>query len=165
MVSPIPEGLNAVIPYVIVPDSKEAMAFYEKAFGAKQMMHMPGPGGQGTMHAEVSILGGTVMLSDENPQWEMVSAKTLGQSPVNLMFYCENVDEVFAQAVAAGCEVKFPPEDMFWGDRMAKVQDPFGYQWSMATHIEDVPEEEMPARQQKWLEEMAAAQGEECSDG
>jgi uncharacterized glyoxalase superfamily protein PhnB len=156
MVSPVPDGLQSIIPYIIVPDSIEAIAFYEKAFGATQTMHMAGPEGQGTMHAEVRIFGGTVMLSDENPQWEMVSAKTLGQSPVNMMFYCENVDEAFAKAVAAGCEVKFPVADMFWGDRMAKVVDPFGYQWSMATHVEDVPENEMPARQQKWMEEMAA---------
>ena len=113
------------------------------------------------MHAEMKIFGGTVMLTDENPHWEMVSAKTLGQSPVTMMVYCENVDEVFAKAIAGGCEAKFSAEDMFWGDRMAKVLDPFGYQWSIATHIEDVPENEMAARQQKWFEDMAKAnQGE-----
>lgn len=159
MVSAVPEGLEAVIPYLIVPDSNEAIAFYEKAFGATKLMHMQGPGGQGTMHAEVKIFGGIVMMSDENPEWQMVSAKTLGDSPISLMFYCENVDEAFAKAVEAGCEVKFPLTDQFWGDRMCKVADPFGYQWSIATHVEDVPEEEMPARQQKWLEEMAAGGG------
>lgn len=163
MVSAIPEGMNSVIPYLVVPDSEAAMSFYEKAFGAESICRMAGPGGQGTMHAEIRILGATVMLTDENPQWEMVAATTIGKSPVHLMFYCENADEAFAKAVEAGCEVKFPCSDMFWGDRMCKVADPFGYQWSIATHIEDVPEEEMGARQEKWLAEMAAAGGE-CPD-
>ena len=114
------------------------------------------------MHAEMRVMGSTVMLTDENPQWEMVSAKTLGKSPVHLMFYCENSDEVFAKAVEAGCEVKFPVSDMFWGDRMGKVVDPFGYQWSIATHVEDVPEEEMGSRQEAWLAEMAKGGGD-CS--
>ncbi len=160
MVSPIPQGMSSVIPYLVVPDAVEAMEFYGKCFGAAQVMRMPGPGGQGTMHAEMQISGSTVMLTDENPQWDMVSAKTLGKSPVHLMFYCEDVDAAFAKAAEAGCDVMFPCTDMFWGDRMCKVQDPFGFQWSIATHVEDVPEEEMGARQAKWLEEMAAGGGD-----
>lgn len=154
-VSPVPEGYHSVTPYLIVPDAVEAMAFYEKALGATRVVHMPGPGGQGTMHAEIRIGDSFVMLSDENPQWEMPSPGTLGGSPVNFMIYLEDCDAAIEKAVAAGCEIKFPASDMFWGDRMGKVQDPFGYQWSFATHKEDVPEEEMASRQQKWLEEMA----------
>ena len=153
-VSPIPKGYTSVTAYLVVPNSLEAMEFYAKAFGAKQMVHMPGPGGQGTMHAEMQIGNSFVMITDENPQWEMPSAKTLGGSPVNFMIYQEDCDAAFEKAVAAGCEVKFPVSDMFWGDRMGKVQDPFGVQWSVATHVEDVPEEEMGPRAQKWMEEM-----------
>jgi len=158
-VSHIPEGLNSVQPYLIVPDALEAMEFYGKAFGATRCMHMPGPGGQGTMHAEMRLGNAAIMLSDENPQWEMVSPATLGGSPVSLMIYVENVDEAFDKAVAAGCEVKFPVSDMFWGDRMGKLQDPFGYQWSIATHVEDVTPEEMGKRQEAWLNEMQSAGG------
>ena len=154
MVNPIPEGYSTVTSYIIVPDAIEAMEFYGKAFGAKQIMHMAGPEGKGTMHAEMQIGTSMVMLSDENPQWEMKSAATLGGSPVSFMLYVEDCDATFEKAVAAGCTVKFPLTDQFWGDRMGKVADPYGIEWSLATHKEDVPPEEMPARQQKWIEEM-----------
>ena len=156
-VSPIPAGYHSVTPYLIVPDAVAAMEFYSQAFGAGHFMRMPGPGGQGTMHAEMKIGDSIVMLSDENPQWEMKSPGTLGGSPVSLMIYVEDVDAAFARAVAAGCEVKFPVTHMFWGDRMGKLADPYGYQWSLASHVEEVPEAEMAARQQAWLEEMAKA--------
>lgn len=164
MVSAVPEGMDSVIPYLVVPNAQEAIDFYAKAFGAESVMHMPGPGGQGTMHAEIRMLGSVIMLCDEMPQWGMKSAQSLGGSPVSMMYYCENVDEVFGKAIEAGCEVIQPPSDMFWGDRMTKVSDPYGLHWSIATHTEDVPPEEMPARQQKWMEEMAAAGGE-CEGG
>lgn len=161
--SPVPEGTNTVTAYLVVPDAVPAMDFYEKAFGTQQTMRMPGPGGQGTMHAEIKLGNSTIMLTDENPAWDMKSPSTLGGSPVSLMIYVENVDDVFARAVAAGCEVKFPVTDMFWGDRMGKLQDPFGYQWSVATHVEDVSEEEMTTRQAAWLAEMASAGDSDCS--
>ena len=138
------------------------MEFYEKAFGATQVMRMPGPGGQGTMHAEIRLAGSCVMLTDENPAWQMKSPGTLGGSPVSLMIYVENVDEAFNKAVEAGCTATFPVDDMFWGDRMGKVQDPYGYQWSLATHVEDVPEEEMGTRQAAWMAQMAAGNAETC---
>lgn len=154
MVSAIPEGSHSVTSYLVVPDAVEVMAFYEKAFGATQILRMPGPGGEGTMHAEIKIGDSHVMLTDENPQWEMAAPATLGGSAVHFMIYVEDCDAAFEQAVAAGCEVNFPLSDQFWGDRMGKVVDPFGYQWSLATHKEDVPPEEMAERQQKRLEEM-----------
>ena len=156
-VSPIPEGMNSLIPYLVLPDTVKAMAFYNRAFGATEIMRMPGPGGHGTMHAEMKFGNSTLMLTDENPQREMKSPATLGGSPVSLMFYVEDVDKVIKKAVAAGCEIKFPASDMFWGDRMGKVSDPFGYHWSVATHIEDVPEDEMPQRQAEWLAQMQSA--------
>lgn len=155
MVSAIPEGSPTIIPYLVTPDSVKTAAFYSEAFGAEQVMHMPGPGGQGTMHAELRVFGAVVMLTDENPHWGMKSPATLGASQVSLMIYCEDVDAVVGRAVEAGCELKFPVQDQFWGDRMGRVVDPFGYEWAIAQHIEDVPPEEMEARQTKWLAEMA----------
>lgn len=151
----VPPEMQGVIPYLVVPDAVKAMEFYEKALGAQPVMRMPGPGGQGTMHAEMKIGNGTIMLTDENPQWGMKSPATFGGSPVSLMIYVENVDAVFDQAVAAGCQAKFPVDDMFWGDRMGKLTDPFGYDWSVTTHVEDLSEEEMAKRQQEWMAQMA----------
>ncbi len=158
-VSPVPQGKHALQPYLVVPNAAEAMAFYEKAFGATQCVHMPGPGGQGTMHAEMQLGDSVFMLTDENPEWEQKSPQTLGGSPVSLMLYVENSDELFGQATAAGCNVIFPVSDMFWGDRMGKVADPFGYQWMIATHVEDVPPEEMGKRQAAWFAEMQSSGG------
>lgn len=161
MVSPIPEGMNSVIPYLIVPNSEEALEFYSRALGAETVMRMPGPGGQGTMHAEMRVAGSIVMLTDENPQWDLKSSKTLGGSPVSLMVYVDDVDATVEKAISAGCEPVFPVSNMFWGDRMGKLVDPYGFQWAVATHVEDVPPEEMPARQAAWLAEMAAGSGPE----
>lgn len=161
-VSPIPEGFSPLSPYLVVPNAVEAMAFYAKAFGAERVMFMQGPAGEtSTLHAEIRIGTSTVMLSDENPAWNMKSAKTLGGSPVSMHLYVEDVDALFQQAVAAGAAVESPPTDMFWGDRMAKVTDPFGLSWGLATHKEDVPPEEMGKRQQEWMASMA--EGGDCS--
>ena len=159
-VSPIPEGMNSLTPYLVLKDSVAAMEFYEKAFGAEQLMRMSGPGGQGTVHAEMKVGTSVFMLTDENPEWNLKSAMSMGGSPISLMLYVEDVDAAFAQAVAAGCEAVFPVSDMFWGDRMGKVEDPFGFQWALATHIEDVPPKEMDERRAKWIEEMAQGGGD-----
>ena len=158
MVSPIPEGYGTVTSYLIVPNSEEAIAFYQKAFGAKQIEHMPMPGG-GTLHAEIQIGNSRVMLSDENPDWQMPSAKTLGGSPVSMMIYCDDCDADFQRAVDAGCEVKAPVGDMFWGDRMGKVEDPFGFQWAIATHKEDLTPEQLDERRVAWVAEMMKGGG------
>ena len=154
MAQPIPDGFNTVSVYLIVPDALEAIAFYEKALGATRGSHMPGPGGQGTMHAEIHVGNSTIMLTDENPAWEMKSAKTLGATPVGLHLYVEDCDAMFQRAVDAGCEVKAPLMDAFWGDRYGKVVDPFGFEWGFATHVEDVPEEEMGQRAAAFFAEM-----------
>ena len=158
-VSPIPEGMHTLQPYLVVPNAIEAMAFYEQALGAKQCVHMPGPGGQGTMYAEMSIGDSTFMITDENPEWDQKSPGTIGGSPVSFMLYVENSDAAFEQATAAGCQVIFPVSDMFWGDRMGKFVDPYGYQWMVATHVEEVPPEEMGKRQEAWFAEMQSAGG------
>ena len=158
-VNPIPEGCNSVSAYLVLKDCNKAIEFYTKAFGAKAGMHMPGPGGS-TMHAEVHVGNSTIMMSDENPQWNMKSAETIGDSPVSLHVYVEDADAVFNQAVAAGCEVVSPLMDMFWGDRFGKVKDPFGLQWSLATHVKDMTPEEMAKAQEEFMASMAA--GGEC---
>lgn len=152
-VNPIAPNCNTVNVYLVVNDAAAALELYKKAFGASGGACLTGPDGA-VLHAEVVIGNSTVMISDENEQWGMVSAKTLGKSPANMMLYVEDCDAVFKQAVEAGCTAVSPPADQFWGDRHGKVTDPFGYEWGIATHIEDVSPEEMERRAAKWLEEM-----------
>ena len=159
MVQPIPEGFNTVSTYLIVKDAKKAIDFYQMAFGAEAGVHMPGPDGSGTLHPEVRIGNSTVMLTDENPQWEMKSPETLGGTPASLHIYVTDADAAFQRAVDAGCTVMAPLMDMFWGDRYGKVIDPFGHQWGISTHIEDVPPEEMGARAKAFFAQMAEGGG------
>ena len=159
MVQPIPEGFNTASAYLVVPDSRAAIEFYGRAFGAEGSVCMPGPGGHGTLHAEMRLGSSTVMLTDVNPQWGKQGPKELGGSPVSIHLYVEDADAVFAQAVAAGCEVKAPLMDMFWGDRFGAVEDPFGHGWSIATRKEDLSPAEMEQRQQAWFEQMAQSGG------
>ncbi len=141
------EGYHTVTPYVVVSGAAKAIEFYQKAFGAEERVRMPGPGGT-IMHAEVQIGDSVVMLSDENPAMGAKSPTTLGGTPASLMVYVEDVDQAFERAVKAGAKAEMPPTDMFWGDRFSKLVDPFGHVWSLATHIEDVPPEEMSKRMQ-----------------
>jgi PhnB protein len=157
-VNHIPDGCNSVSVYLIVKDGQAAIDFYGKAFGAKGGMCMPGPDGTGIMHAELQIGNSTVMLTEENLDWGAKSVETMGGSPASLHVYVENVDAAFQTAVDAGCTVVAPLMDTFWGDRYGKLQDPFGFQWGLATHVEDVPEEEMATRAQAFF----AQAGEEC---
>lgn len=154
----VPDGFNTVSTYLVVKNAKEALDFYQKAFGAEAGSRMPGPDGESTMHAEMRIGNSMVMLTDENPAWEMKAPSTLGGSPASLHLYVDDVDKAFKRAVDAGCTVKAPLMDAFWGDRYGKVEDPFGYQWGIATHVEDVPEEEMGKR----AAEFFASMGDDC---
>ena len=159
-VKPIPDGFNSVSAYLIVRNSVDALDFYKKAFGAEACSRMAGPDGESTMHAEMRIGNSTVMLSDENPQWEMKSPQTLGGSPTSLHIYVEDADEVFNRAVAAGCTVKAPLMDAFWGDRYGKLVDPFGHEWGIATHKEDLSEEEIAKRGAEWFANMGGDCGQ-----
>jgi PhnB protein len=122
-----------------------AIEFYQKAFGAKELMRFPGPQGK-LMHAEVQIGDSTVMLADEMPEALCQGPKTRGGTTVGMMIYVENVDAVFPQAVAAGAKVLRPLKDQFYGDRSGSVEDPFGHVWTIATHKEDVSPAEMQKR-------------------
>lgn len=154
-VNPIPEGSNSVNVYLVVPKATEALEFYGRAFGAETIMRMAGPDGESTMHAEMRIGNSSVMLTDENPEWEMKSPKTLGGSAASLHLYVEDADAVFAQAIKAGCTEVAPMADAFWGDRYGKLCDPYGHQWGVATHVEDVPPAEMERRAADFFKSMA----------
>ena len=151
MVKPIPDGFNTVSVYLIVPNAVEALEFYEKAFGAETVCRMAGPDGKSTMHAECRIGNSTVMLSEENPEWGTRSALTIGGSPISMHLYVENADSFMDRAVAAGCEVVMPLMNAFWGDRYGKLKDPFGIEWGIATHVEDLSPEEMDRRAQEFF--------------
>jgi uncharacterized glyoxalase superfamily protein PhnB len=155
-VKAVPEGFNTVSSSLIVPNCVEALEFYKKALGAEILFRMPGPDGKSTMHAEMRLGNSTVMLSDENPQWGARSPKTLGGSPVTLHLYVDDADSVYQRAVAAGCKVAMPIMDAFWGDRYGKVTDPFGHEWGIGTHKEDLSPEEMDKRAKAAFAEMGA---------
>jgi len=151
----IPEGFHSLTPYLTVKGAEKAIEFYKKAFGAKEVVRMPGPKG-GVMHAELMIGDSHLMMAEAAPEMGgNQDPLALGGSPVTVHFYTENVDAVFDKAVAAGAKAKVPPMVMFWGDRFCKVADPFGHEWSIATHVEDVPPEEMAKRSAKAMAEFA----------
>jgi PhnB protein len=144
-VKPIPEGYHTATPYLIVKDAARAIEFYKKAFGATELMRMPGPGGK-IGHAEIKIGDSPIMLADEVPGMGFRSPESLGGSPISILLYVENVDVVFSEALAAGAKVQRPVADQFYGDRTGGVTDPFGHVWYIATHKEDVSPEEMKKR-------------------
>jgi uncharacterized glyoxalase superfamily protein PhnB len=155
-VQPVPDRFHSVAPYLVVPSAVEALALYEKAFGARTLSRMEGPGGS-TMHAEMRIGDSVVMMSDENPAWGLKSPRSAGACTCSLHLSVEDCDAVFQRAVAAGCQVLMPPADMFWGDRFCKVADPFGHHWGIATHQEDVSPEEMARRADAMRRQMEQA--------
>jgi PhnB protein len=136
-VKPVPEGFRTLTPHLVVSDAAAAIEFYKRAFGGQERMRMPGPGGK-VMHAELQIGDSIFMLNDEFPEMGARSPISLGGSPVTLMLYVPNVDQTFAQAVSAGATAVMPVSDQFWGDRYGMVKDPFGHQWAIATHMEDL---------------------------
>jgi PhnB protein len=151
---PIPEGYHSVSPYLAVDDAAAAIEFYKRAFGAKERLRMDAPGGK-IGHAELEIGDSVVMLSDPFPQSSTKSPKELGGTSCSVMLYVEDVDEVFKQAVDAGATVTMEVENQFWGDRFGSVTDPFGHAWSISTHVEDVPPEEMAERAKAAMAAMA----------
>jgi uncharacterized glyoxalase superfamily protein PhnB len=136
------KNLQAVIPHLVCAGAADAIEFYKKAFGAVEMMRMPGKDGK-LMHASVQIGGGSVMLVDEMPEWGALSPKSLNGTPVTIHLYVEDVDAFVARAVKAGATLKMPVTDMFWGDRYGVIVDPFGHSWSIATHQRDMTVEEI----------------------
>ena len=144
-VKPIPEGYHTATPYLAVDDAAEALEYYKRAFGAKERGRMEAPDGK-IGHAEIQIGDSLVMLSDPFPQASTRTPKELGGTTASVFLYVENVDAFVQRAVDAGATVSMEVADQFWGDRFGTITDPFGHSWSVATHIEDVPPEEMAER-------------------
>ena len=147
-VKPVPDGMHSVTPHLICAGAADAIEFYKKAFNAVELVRLPGPQGQ-LMHACIRIGDSQLMLVDEMPEWGAFGPKSLKGSPVKIHLQVEDVDAVVARAVGAGAKITMPVDDMFWGDRYGKLEDPFGHHWSVATHIRDVSPEEMQQAMQK----------------
>jgi PhnB protein len=156
-VKAVPEGYHNVTPYLFVRGAARAIEFYKSVLGATERMRMPMPDGR-IGHAELQIGDSVIMLADENPQMNIKSPETLGGTSNSLHVYLENVDAIVDRAVKAGAKLLRPVADQFYGDRTGTILDPFGQQWSIGTHIEDVSPEEMEKRMSK-MASQAAGQG------
>jgi uncharacterized glyoxalase superfamily protein PhnB len=153
---PIPQGFHTVTAHLVVDDARKTIEFCKNAFGAEEIGVMDDPSGSGkVMHAMIRIGDSFVMLAEECPEWGVLSAKSLGNSPVTIHLYVNDADAVFNKAVNAGAKVTMPITDAFWGDRYGKVIDPFGHHWSVATHLEDLSPAEMQKRAAAACAEMA----------
>jgi PhnB protein len=152
---PVPHGFRTVTPYLTVRDAKKAIDFYKKAFGAEELVVMPGPNGM-TMHAQIKIGDSMIFLADEWPEVDSLGPESRGGATSSIMLYVDDVDKWFDKAVKAGCTVKMPVSDQFWGDRFGKLADPFGHLWAIATHVEDLSGEEVKARSEAAIKQMAS---------
>ena len=155
MTEPIPQGYPRVTPYLIVDGASAAIDFYTSILGATERMRMGAPDGK-VGHAELELGNSVIMLADESPEMDARSPGTVGGTPVSLHVYVEDVDNVFERAVDAGARALRPVENRFYGDRTGSFEDPFGHRWDVATHVEDVPADEMEKRA---TEAMGSAQG------
>lgn len=153
-VKPIPEGYRTLTPYLVCRSAGDAIEFYKQAFGAQEYLRMPGPAGKIT-HAELKIGDSMVFLCDAFGETGSASPEAPGSRVISLFLYVEDVDSTFSRAVGAGARIEMPVEDMFWGDRYGKLTDPFGHQWSIATHKEDVAPEELARRAQSYFAKAA----------
>ncbi len=149
-VKAIPDGYHSITPYLCVRGAADAIAYYKKALGAKEIMSMPDQATGKVCHAELKFGDSFVMLADEFPEMNFLSPQTRGGSPVVICFYVEDCDAVFNQAVAMGAQVVRPLADQFYGDRSGTITDPFGHVWTISTHKEDLSDEEIHKRAEKF---------------
>ncbi len=154
-VKAIPEGYEGATPYLIIKGAAGALEFYKNAFGAWEVMRMPGPGGT-VGHAEIKIGKAIIMLADEFPDMNCKSPQSFGGSPVSIMVYVKDVDTFVKRAVSSGAKVIRPVANQFYGDRSGSLEDPFGHQWHFATHVEDVPPDEMAKRAEAFMKQKGA---------
>ena len=152
-VPPIPEGYHTLTPFLAIENAAEAIAFYERAFGARERYRMPGPDGT-IAHAELEIGDSLLMVSDPFPQAGVSPPAQIGGTSVGMYLYVEDVDAWVKRAVDAGATLTVPVDDMFWGDRFGQVTDPYGHIWQVSTHVEDVPADEMEERAAAAMAEM-----------
>ena len=155
----IPEGYTTVTPSITLRDTAKAIEFYKRAFGAHDEGRMDSPDGKRVIHAEIRIGDSRVMLSDEFPGMGPRSPQALGGTTASIFLYVPDVDAAFKRAVDAGAKAVMPPTDMFWGDRFGKLEDPYGNQWGLATHKEDVPPRQMAERAKAAMAAMAPGPG------
>ncbi|MCX5010350.1 VOC family protein [Streptomyces sp. NBC_00555] len=157
-VQSIPEGYPRVTPYLCIDGAAAAIEFYVSVLGARERMRMAAPGGK-IGHAELELGNSVIMLADEYPDMGFRSPKSVGGTPVTLHVYVEDVDAVFAEALAQGATELRSIKDEFYGDRTGQFEDPFGHRWNIATHIEDVPPDEMERRSEEAARTMESTQG------
>ena len=155
-VDPIPQGYRTLSPYLVVQDPDRAIDFYKKAFGAEEVDRMTGPDGKTVMHATLRIGDSMLMLTGEFPNMGCKSPKMLGGSPVTVHMYVRDVDSAYKRAIGAGATAKMQVADMFWGDRFGTLTDPFGHEWSIATHKQNLTKEQITAAAK------AAFSGKQC---
>ncbi len=154
-VQPVPEGYHTLIPYIAVDDAAKAIEYYKKAFGAKERSRMDGP--EGTIgHAELEIGDSVVMLADPFPHASTTPPSDAGSTTVAIVMYVEDVDAVVKKAVDEGATITEEVDDKFWGDRFGTIRDPFGHVWSIGTHVEDVPPQEMAERAKSAMAAMSS---------
>jgi PhnB protein len=151
-VKAIPDGIPWITPYLSVTDGPAAIDFYCKVFGATEIYRLADPDGR-IAHAELRIGNSLIFLAGENPSWGNISPKTLGGTTVRICLAAESVDEVWKRALDAGGKGLIPPQDQFYGERSARIEDPFGHQWLVSTHIEDVTPEEMKRRMEEMMKQ------------
>src|ERR1700720_2275078 len=154
-VRPIPEGYHTITPQLTCRGAARAIDFYKSVFGAQEIMRMDGPGGK-VMHAELKIGDSRFMLNDEMPGMSVAPSPSPMQ-PSSLFVYTEHVDDLYTRALKAGSREDMKPSNMFWGDRFGKFTDPFGHQWGVATHVEDVSPDEIKRRAEEMTKQMAKA--------
>ena len=155
-VSPIPQGMCTVTPNLVLRDCAKAIEFYQNALGAQEISRFPAPDGSGIWHAELRIGDSVVFLNDEMPGTPQTAPTAEAPAPVTMWLYVQDCDASFHRAVAAGAKPTMPPADMFWGDRIAAIADPYGYLWSFATHQKDLSAEEMRRGGEEFARSMPA---------
>ena len=155
-VKPIPDGYPQISPYLAVDGAAGAIEFYTDVFGARERMRMPAPGDK-VGHAELEVGDALIMLADEFPDMGHRGPKSVGGTPVTINIYVENVDDVFERALQKGAKELRPVENQFYGDRTGQFEDPFGHRWSVATHVEDVPPDELERRAAEMMSGSTAA--------
>lgn len=145
MAKAIPDGFYTLTPFIIVPAAGEATEFYKQAFGAQEIERHMMPDGKAVMHASLRIGNSMLLLAREFPPTSL-SPKSLGGTSFSLHIYVENVDSMFDSAVKAGCTVRMPLSDQYWGDRYGELEDPFGHQWSIGMHTQDLTPDQIIAK-------------------
>ncbi len=155
-VNAVPKGYHTITPNIVLREAPKAIDFYKKAFGAEEIMRLPGPDGK-IMHAELRIGDSIVMLMEEMPEMGSKSPKAYGGSPVSFDVYVDKVDAAWKRAVDAGAKPVMPLADMFWGDRTGRLEDPFGHSWSLAQHVKDLTPEEIEKGQEAFFAQMQPA--------